>query len=193
LKYLAGSVGWIELDVEMVVPGATTWRFLVHGHDIRKGAIEKPVVFLQQALEDARERFVIVVVEVQKPTAMADGREVHLIRPASERWNECDPEFVSQHSALAAALSFEDVAVQAPAGLSLMARLCRELALNDRRHEWVGVDLSMRMAERDADCFTSVLEDIDVAHIGKPTELVGAVPPDFDEVSNVIDALLSKR
>jgi len=51
----------------------------------------------------------------------------------------------------------------------------------------------MRMAERDADRLASVLEDEHVADVGKPAELIGAIPPDLDEVPDVFDGLLSER
>src|ERR1700682_485734 len=124
---------------------------------------------------------------------MADWREVNLIRPARERWYERDPALVLEHGALAATLALENVAVQAPPCLAPVPRLGGQLALDDRRHEWIGVDLSVWMTERDANHFASVLEHEDVADVVQPAELVGAIPPHFDEVSDVIDALLAER
>src|SRR5450759_4014091 len=82
LQFVLASVGRIELDVEVVVTAATSRRFLVHRHDVRKGTLEKAAVLLQQALESAGEGRIVVRIQVRETASMADGREVHLVRPA---------------------------------------------------------------------------------------------------------------
>src|SRR3981081_2698081 len=124
---------------------------------------------------------------------MSDRRQVHLIRPARERWYECDPVLILEHGARGATLAFENVAVQAPSCLAPVPRLGRQLALDDRRYERIGVDLSVWMTERHADHLASVLEDEDVADVGQTAELVRSISPDLDEVSDVIDTLLAER
>jgi hypothetical protein len=49
------------------------------------------------------------------------------------------------------------------------------------------------VAQRDADLLTAVLEDIHVLDVGQAAQLVGAVAPDLDEVTDVLDALLAER
>src|SRR5712692_8615874 len=63
LELVARAVGRIELDMEVMVVAGAARRGLVHRHHIRQGAIEKPVVLLQQPLQDSRERLVVVGVE----------------------------------------------------------------------------------------------------------------------------------
>ena len=48
------------------------------------------------------------------------------------------------------------------------------------------------MAERDANHLAAVLENVDITDVGQAAELIGAIPPDFDEIPDVIDALLSE-
>src|SRR5882762_343048 len=192
-QFVPTSVRRIELDVEVVMAAAAAGRFLVHRHDVGQRPLEKAVVLLQQALEVAGKRLVIVLVEGRQAAAMIDRREMHLIRPARERRDECDPAIIGEDDPLPAALAVDDVAVKAAAGLAHVSRLGGELALDDWRYEWVGIDLSMGMAERDADHLTAVLEDVDVADVWQPTQLLGAIAPDLDEIADVIDALLAQR
>src|SRR6266850_246184 len=192
-QLVPGSVGWIELDVEVVMAASAAGRLLVHRHHVRQRPVEKAVVFLEHAFEVACERLVVFVVEVSERAPMTDGREMDLVRPACEWRDEGDPSVVIEHGPLTSALALDDIAVKAPAGLAHVPRFCIELALYDRRHEWIGVDLSVRMAQGDADDLSSVLEDIDVTNVGQPAELAGAIAPYLDEVEDVIDALLAER
>src|SRR5438270_12062551 len=73
-----------------------------------------------------------------------------------------------------------------------MPRLGAQLLLNDRRHERVSVDLSMGMAQGDADSLASVLEDVDITHPGQPREIKGAIAPHLDEILDVLDGLLAQ-
>src|SRR5260370_17280281 len=66
-------------------------RPLVHRHRVRKRLVEQAVVLLQQALERACKRLVILCVEVLEASSMGDGREMDLIWPACEWRDECDP------------------------------------------------------------------------------------------------------
>src|SRR4030088_1845359 len=193
LQFVPSSVGWVELDVEVVMASTTTWRLLVHRHDIRKRPLEEAVVLLQQALQDVSEGLVVFLIQVGQPTAMLDGREMNLIRPAGERGDECDPPLVAKHGSLAGLLAFDHVAVEAPPGLAHVPYLSIQLPLDDRRHERVRVDLPMRMTERHADHLASILEDVDVSDVGQPSKLVGAIAAPLDQVAEVIDALLTER
>src|SRR5439155_18735350 len=96
------------------------------------------------------------------------------------------------HFSSASLLTFDDVAVQAPPGLAHVLRLGGKLALDDGRDERVGVDLAVGMAQGDADLLAAILENVDIAHVGQPAELAGAVAPDLDEVADVLDALLAQ-
>src|SRR6266566_4096323 len=49
------------------------------------------------------------------------------------------------------------------------------------RHEWQGVDLAVRVMERDPDLFALVLEDVDVGDLRPRAELAVAVGPNVDE------------
>src|SRR5439155_4790621 len=106
-----------------------------------------------QFFESARQRCVVFVAQVDEPAAMCDRREVDLVRPERKLGHKRDPALIAEDPAYAVLLGFDDVAVQAAPRLALVPRLGRELALQDRRHEWVGIDLSMRMAEGDTDLF----------------------------------------
>src|SRR5882762_8907022 len=192
-QFVPASVRRVELDVEVVMAAAAAARFLVHRHHIGQRPLEKAVVLLQQALEVVGKRLIVLLVEVRQPPSMIDRREMHLVRPAREGRDECNPTIVGKDDPLGAALALDDVAVKASAGLAHVPRLGTQLTLDDWRHEWIRVDLSVRMAERDADNLASILEDVDVADVGQPAELIGAVAPDVDEVSDMIDALLAER
>src|ERR1700693_144308 len=146
LQLVPAPIGRIELDVKVMVPAAAAGGLLVHGHDIWKRPLEEAVVLLQQAFERASKRLVVVGIEVGDATAMGDGRDGDLVRPARERRDERDPALVAQHGSLAAPLALDDVAVQAPTRLAYVSRLGGELSLDDRGHERVGVDLAVRMA-----------------------------------------------
>src|SRR5258708_10211683 len=100
-----------------MLASAPRWP-LVHRHHVRKRLVEQAVVFLQQALERACKRLVIVWVEVLEASSMGDGREMDLIWPACEWRDECHPPLLAQHRPLAAALALHDVAVPTPAGPS---------------------------------------------------------------------------
>src|ERR1700716_1986777 len=193
LELVTRAVWWIELDVEVMVGADASGGRLMHGHHIWQCAVEEPVVLLQHALENFREGFVIIAVEVEQTRAMADRREVHLVRPARERGHERDPVPIAQHRALAARLARDHVAVQAATCLALVPGLGAELPLPDRWDERVCVDLPMGMAQRHADFLAAVFEDVDVANIGQPAQLAGAITPRLDEVTDVLDALLAER
>ena len=114
------------------------------------------------------------------------------IRPARERRDESDPAVVTLDRPRAVGLALDHVAVETPAGLAHVPRLGGQLALDHRGDERIRVDLSVRMAQRDPDLLATVLEDVDVTHVGQATELVRAVAPDLDQVAYVVDALLSE-
>src|SRR5260370_165881 len=124
---------------------------------------------------------------------MPGRREVDLVRPAREGRHECDPSFVTQHRPHAVPLAIDDVAVEAMSGLPHMTRFGCELALQDRRDEGIRVDLTVRVAQRDADLLAAVLEHEDVLHVGEPAQLIGPVTPHFDQVSDMVDTLLAER
>src|SRR5258708_20985467 len=73
-----------------MLASAPRWP-LVHRHHVRKRLVEQAVVFLQQALERACKRLVIVWVEVLEASSMGDGREMDLIWPACEWRGEWGP------------------------------------------------------------------------------------------------------
>src|SRR6266566_8347088 len=191
-QFVPASVRRIELNVEVVMAAAATRWFLVHRHHVRQRPLEKAVVLLQQALEVARKRLVVFLVEVCQPASKTDWREMHLVWPPRERRDECEPAIVGKDDPLTAALAFDDIAVKAAAGFAHVPRLGAQLALDDWGYEWIGIDLSMRMAERDADHLASIFEDVDIANVGQPAELIGSIAPDLDEVADVIDALFTK-
>src|SRR5258708_33733695 len=145
-------------------------RALVHRHHVRKRLVEQAVVLLQQALERACKRLVILCVEVLEASSMGDGREMDLIWPACEWRDECDPPLVAQHGPLAAALALDDVAVQTPAGPSHVPRLGGQFTLDYRGNKWIWLDLAVRMAQGDADRLASVLEHEHVPDLGEPAD-----------------------
>src|SRR2546423_5629086 len=55
LQLVAGPVGRVELDVEVMVAAGAARRVLVHRHYLRKRVVEEPGVLFQQWLETARE------------------------------------------------------------------------------------------------------------------------------------------
>src|SRR5438477_13057165 len=75
LQLVPGPVGWIELDVEVMMPMASPGRALVHRHHIRKRLGEEAVVLLQEAFEVPRKRLIVLLVEVRQAAAMRDRRE----------------------------------------------------------------------------------------------------------------------
>src|SRR5258708_22579484 len=105
-----------------MLASAPRWP-LVHRHHVRKRLVEQAVVFLQQALERACKRLVIVWVEVLEASSMGDGREMDLIWPACEWRDEYDPPLVARDSALAAPLALDDVAAHTPTRPSHVSRL----------------------------------------------------------------------
>src|SRR3977135_1842769 len=60
LQLVPASVGWIELDVKMVVRPAAARRFLVHRHHVGQRYVKQAVVLLKHALENSRERFAVL-------------------------------------------------------------------------------------------------------------------------------------
>src|SRR5207302_4827352 len=54
LELVARAVRRIELDVEVVVARTASRRSLMHRHHIRKGTLEKSVIFLEQRLQSRR-------------------------------------------------------------------------------------------------------------------------------------------
>ena len=57
----------------------------------------------------------------------------------------------------------------------------------DRRHERVGVDLSMWMMQRDSDFDAAVLEGHDILHVRDGPELAVAVCPHLDDELEMIE------
>src|ERR1700693_5188748 len=62
LQLVAAAIGWVELDVKVMVCTAAAWGLLVHCHHVWKRNVEKAVVLLQHALHDPRERFAVLQV-----------------------------------------------------------------------------------------------------------------------------------
>src|SRR5712692_1167242 len=191
LELVARAVGRIELDMEVMVVAGAARRGLVHRHHIRQGAFEKPVVLLQQPLQDSRER--LVVVEIEQPPTVSSRSQLDLIRTSREGRHERDPVLVAQDGPLALHLTLEHVAIQAAAVFAYISRLGPQLSLEDRREERIRIDLSVWVTQRHADLLATVFEYVDVAHVGEAAQLIGAVAPHLDEVTNVSDALLPER
>src|SRR6266566_3517298 len=162
LELVAGSVWWIELHMEVMVAAGTTGWCLVHCHHVWQRTVEEAVVLLQHTFQDPRERFIVVIVEVEQSGAMPNRRQVDLVGPARERRYERNPVLVPKDGPLAAALSADHVAVKAAAGLAFVPGLGPQLPLQDRWDERIRVDLSVWMAQRDADLLAAVLEHRDV-------------------------------
>src|SRR5258708_9293991 len=133
LELVARAVGRIELDMKVMVVAGAAWRRLVHRHHIRQRAFEKPVVLLEQPLQDSREGLVVFTVEIEQPATVSPRSQVHLIRPSREGRYERDPVLVAQDGPLALELTLEDVAVQAAAVFAYVPRLGPQLSLQDRR------------------------------------------------------------
>src|ERR1700686_1071006 len=106
---------------------------------------------------------------------MPQRGDMHLVRPPGKWRYERDPVLVAQNCALPSALSHEHIAVDAASGLSFVPRAGSQLVLQHRRDEGIGVDLAVRMAERDTDRLAAVFEDVDVADVWQPAQLLGAV------------------
>src|SRR5260370_30772579 len=120
---------------------------------------------------------------------MAQRREVSHVRTARERVSQCDPVRIAKHRPLSTSFALEDVAVQAAARLAPVLCLRAQLSLQNRRYERVRVDLAVWVAQGHTDLLTTVLEDVDVLHVGKAAQLARAIAPHLDEVANVVDAL----
>src|SRR6266446_1313883 len=193
LELVARAVGRIELDMKVMVVAGAARRRLVHRHHIWQRALEKPVVLLQEPLQDSREGLVVVAVEIEQSATVSPRSQVHLIRPSSEWRHERDPVLVAQDCPLTLELTLEHVAIQAAAVFAYISRLGPQLSLKDRREERVRIDLSVWVTQRHADLLAPVFEYVDVAHVGEAAQLIGAVAPHLDEVANVLDALLPER
>ena len=91
------------------------------------------------------------------------------------------------------ALAVQDVLQQvAPGALAVLGGPGDQLP-GARGDERVGVDLAVRVAERDSYLLAAVLEHVDVLDVGQPAQLPGPVAPDLDQIADVVDGLLSQR
>src|SRR5260370_22131822 len=104
-ELVPSAVRWVELDVKVMVVQHSARGRLVHRHHVRKRTVEEPVVLLQQTLQDSRERFIVVAVEIDESGAMTYRREVHLVCPTREARHKCEPVLVTEHGAIAAELA----------------------------------------------------------------------------------------
>src|SRR5229473_3886402 len=193
LELVARAVGRIELDMKVMVVAGAARRRLVHRHHIRQRAFEKPVVLLQQPLQDSREGLVVVAVEIEESATVSPRSQVHLIRPSSEGRYERDPVLVAQDGPLTLELTLEHVAIETAAVFAYIPRLGPQLSLEDRREERIRIDLSVWVTQRHADLLAPVFEYVDVAHVGEAAQLIGAVTPHLDEVANVLEDRKSTR
>src|SRR5688572_14495393 len=75
----------------------------------------------------------------------------------------------------------------------VMRALLIELARGDGRNERVGVDLSVRVMQRDTDFDATVLERVNVRHMLQPCQLVVAIGPDVDQQLEMWEGQTSKR
>src|SRR5260370_4497475 len=135
LELVARAVGRIDTDMKGMGVAGRAWRRLVHRHPIRQRAFEKPVVLLQQPLQDSREGLVVVTVEIEQPATVSPRSQVHLIRPSREGRYERDPVLVAEDGPLTLELTLEHVAIEAAAVLAYVPRLGPQLSLEDRRAE----------------------------------------------------------
>src|SRR5579859_4940849 len=119
----------------------------------------------------------------------AAGARCGLHKASGERGHESDPSLVADHGALAASLTFDDLAVETATCFAHVPGSRRQLSPKHGRDERVRVDLAVRMAERDTDLLASVLEDVHVADVGQAAQLAGTIAPDLDQVPDVIDGL----
>src|SRR5713226_1080198 len=129
LELVPSAIRWVELNVEVMVVQHSARGCLVHRHHVRKRTVEEPVVLLQQAFQDSRERFIVIAVEIEQSGAMTYRRKVHLIWPTRERRHESDPVLVAENSALAAQLALEHVAIKASPGFAHVLGLRSQLSL----------------------------------------------------------------
>src|SRR5712692_3904534 len=193
LELVARAVGRVELDMEVMVAAGAARRCLVHRHHVRQRAFEKPVVLLQQPLQDSGEGLVVVAVEIEQSATVSARTQKHLIWPSREGRYERDPVLIAQDCPFTLELTLEHVAIQATAVFAYIPRLGPQLSLEDRREERVRIDLSVWVTQRHADRLATVFEYVDVAHVGEAAQLIGAVAPHLDQVANVFDALLPER
>src|ERR1700682_4456774 len=52
LELVAAAIGWIELDVEVMVAAGATGQLLMHRHHIGQRERKEAVIFLEQAFQD---------------------------------------------------------------------------------------------------------------------------------------------
>jgi len=175
-----------------MLPATTARRPLVHRHHIGERHLEETVVLLQKRLQDSRQRFVLLRIKFEQASAVPRRSEMHLVRPARECRHERDPALIAGDGAIARTLTLNHIAVETASGSAPMPGLGPQLSFDGRWHERVSVDLSVRMAQGDADRLASVLEDVDIAHALQPREIERAIAPDLDEVLDVRDGLFAE-
>jgi hypothetical protein len=158
-------------------------RRLVPARDVRQGghAVVVPVGPAQQLEIDRRELLPLAVVQRGQVGDVAVRREVHLDRPARRRRDVGRPPLPGEyHPRAGSALGGQQVGQQVAAGPLPVRRGLGEHPLGPRRHERVGVDLPVRVVQRDPDLLAAVLEAEHLAHAGQPGQLLGPLCPRLD-------------
>src|SRR5215204_828427 len=88
---------------------------------------------------------------------------------------------------------FDDIAQQTVACFFKMIFGLLQLLCDDRRNEWICVDLPMRMMQRYANGLALVLEDENVLYETVFLELLETVPPNTNQLVDLFNRLSSKR
>src|ERR1700674_1263066 len=122
LDPIPAAIGWIELDVKVMVRATAPRWLLVHCHHVGERNLEEAVIFLKHALQDPGERFAVLRVKVEQTGPMPQRSDMHLVRPPGKWRYERYPVLVAQNCALPTALSHEHIAVDAASGLSFVPR-----------------------------------------------------------------------
>src|SRR6266568_2501017 len=166
LETVTTAVRWIQLDMEVGLrPLAFVGGRLVHGHHVRRREAEVAVIRAGRAEQGLRQVFSLAGVEIGYGGDMPARVDVHLIRPSSRPRHERHDRPCPEDDAGSRCLGSELAAVEALALLCEVPARGVELGTGKRRHEWQGVDLAVRVMERDPDLFALVLEHNDLERV----------------------------
>src|SRR4029079_4493936 len=174
----------MKLDVKMETRIVTAvGRRLMQRHHVREGHLPKVIELHQHLLQQRREVAEFVAAECGDARMRRFGSNKDFIRVTCEVGNESNRRFVLADYTTTVFLLGANHILEEYATRFCMMMLTRTcFSLNRLEDEVGGVDLTMRVLIRNADCFPFVFKDQHVVDLFASTKLSILILPHFQQV-----------
>jgi hypothetical protein len=155
---------------------------LVDRHHIRHRQTENAIVRSSYPLHSAAQAHTTHHRELGQSSHMSQRYHVDLVRPSRIGWNIGGDAVVNEKQSLVdPSLVGCQGAVEASPLAPKMSSGSPQLSSNDRRDEWITVDLAVGVVKRDANSLPPVLKNEDISDSRYGPKLMVAIRPGIDD------------